>query len=131
MAATPQTPTALSGKIRSDIRWLDEISKITARALQAYSILLNLVTSFKYLGWIMMTSDEDWPRVVGNLQKARNIWARLLRMLGREEANLRVSGIFQGAGAVGTAFLVEYVGDDPLHVPGTGGVSAQGIHTAH
>ena len=43
-----------------------------------------------------------------------------------------MSGIFQGGGADGTAFWIENVGDDPPHVPGTGGRgSAQGIHTDH
>ena len=42
----------------------------------------------------MMVGDDDWPAVVGNLKKARKSWARMTRILGREGANPRVSGIF-------------------------------------
>ena len=72
----------------------DEMRDITTRALQAYSRTLNLVTSFKCLGRIMITSGDNWTTVVGNLRKARDIWALLLRTLGREGVNLRFSGIF-------------------------------------
>ena len=65
-----------------------------ARDLQAYSRLLNLVTSFKYLVRIMTPYDDDWSTKVGNLRKAIKSWARLLRILGGEGANLRVSVIF-------------------------------------
>ena len=36
-----------------------------------YFCSLALVTSFHYMGWILMATDDDWPEVVGNLQKAR------------------------------------------------------------
>ena len=58
----------------------DEMREITARALQAYSRLLNLVISFNYLGRIMTPLDDDLPTVVGNLLKLRKSWARLLRI---------------------------------------------------
>ena len=60
----------------------------TERAFQVYGIPLNLVTSFKYLGWIITESDGDWTEVVGNLQKARKSWAQLLRILGRHVTGL-------------------------------------------
>ena len=66
----------------------------TVRALQAYGRPLKLVTSFKYLVRIMTSSYDDWKAVVVNLRKERNSWARLLRILGREGVNPRVSGMF-------------------------------------
>ena len=45
----------------------------------------------------MAASDEDCPAVVGNLYKARKIWACLLRIMGREGGNPRVSGMFSKA----------------------------------
>ena len=42
----------------------------------------------------LMASDDDWPAVVGNIRKARKKLAQLSRILGREEANPQVSGIF-------------------------------------
>ena len=40
----------------------------------------------------MKAGDDDWPAVVGNLVKARKIWARLSRSLSLEGAEKRVSG---------------------------------------
>ena len=50
---------------------VDQIRESRARAFQACGRLLELVTSFKYLGSIMTASDDDWPLVVGNLKKFR------------------------------------------------------------
>ena len=55
---------------------------------------LNLVTSFKYLVRIMTELYDDWTAWLGNLCKAREIWERLSRILGREGDNPTVSGIF-------------------------------------
>ena len=41
-----------------------------------------------------MEGDDDWPAVVENLVKARNIWGRLQGILSREGATKRVSGNF-------------------------------------
>ena len=72
----------------------EEIRESTERAFRAYGLSLQSVTSFKYMGWVLTASDDDWPEVVGNLKKARNSWSRLTRILGREGANPRVSGVF-------------------------------------
>ena len=48
---------------------------------QAYGRPINIVTPFKYLGWVMMASDEYCPPVVGNLQKAQKSWDQLTRIL--------------------------------------------------
>ena len=63
------------------------------RDFQAYGRPLDMVLSFKYLGWTLTTSDDNLTLVVGNLCKDWNIWARILRILGREGASPRVSGI--------------------------------------
>ena len=41
-----------------------------------------------------MAGEEDWPVVVGNLRKGRKSWAQLTRILAREGADMRVSGMF-------------------------------------
>ena len=41
-----------------------------------------------------MAAENDWPEVVGKLWRARNIWARMARILGQEGAIARVSGMF-------------------------------------
>ena len=53
-----------------------------------------MVTSFKYLGRLILAADDDWPAVVKNLSWSRNVWSRMSRILSREEAVPRVSGFF-------------------------------------
>ena len=55
-------------------------------------IPLSQFTTFKYLGWIITAADDNWPALVGNLRKARQKWAQLTRVLGREGADARNSG---------------------------------------
>ena len=42
----------------------------------------------------MTAGGDDWPALAGNLQKARNIWGRMLRILSREGADPKISGHF-------------------------------------
>ena len=108
----------------------DEMREIMARALQAYIILLNLATSFKYLGRIMTPSDDDWPKVVRNLRKARKSLMQFLGNIGKGGGEPEVVGdFFKDGGAGGNYFWVGDMGDDPPHMTGTGGGSAQSIHT--
>ena len=71
----------------------EEMWDNSERDFRAYIRPLETVTSFKYLGRVLTTGDEDWPAMVGNLKKARKSWARLIRILGREGADSRVSGV--------------------------------------
>ena len=65
-----------------------------ARAFQDYSRPIKTVTSFKYLRQIIRALDRNYPAVVDNLCKARDIWAHLERILGREGSIPRVLGCF-------------------------------------
>ena len=53
-----------------------------------------MVPSFKHLGRVLLAADDDWPKVIQNLTKARNIWRIMLRILSRDEARPRVSIFF-------------------------------------
>ena len=55
------------------------------------------MTAFIYLGRVMTVGDDDWPEVVGKLQKVRKIWGWLLQILSREGADRKVSGYFFNA----------------------------------
>ena len=66
--------------------------EVTSRAFRAYGSPLDMMTSFKYLGQVISAADYDWPAVVGNLAKAREVWRSLTQILGREGAAPRVSG---------------------------------------
>ena len=49
------------------------------------------------LGRPLSSTDSDWPALFYNLRKARAKWARVSRMLAREGANPRISGMFYKA----------------------------------
>ena len=65
-----------------------------ARAFQAYGRPIETVTSFKCLVQVMTASDDNFPVVVGNLQKEQKSWSRLTKILVRKGARPRLSGIF-------------------------------------
>ena len=52
---------------------------------------LSQVTSFKYMGIVLATEDDEWPSVVRNLRRARQNWAWLTRILIREGADAQTS----------------------------------------
>ena len=55
---------------------------------------LEIVTSFKYLGSLLVTTDDDLPAVIFNLQKAQKIWSHIYRILGRGGSYPIISGHF-------------------------------------
>ena len=64
----------------------------TLVTIEAYRKQLEAVPSFKYLGRILTTGENDWPAVVGNLGKERKSWVWLKLILSREGADKRVLG---------------------------------------
>ena len=72
----------------------EEEREVTARAFSAYGCPLEMVTSFRYLGRVILEADEDWPEVVTKSYRARAFWRRMTRIFSREEAAPQVSGIF-------------------------------------
>ena len=62
------------------------------RAILAYGIPLAPVTSFKYLGRVLLVADYDWPSVVHNIQRSQQKWVRLSWVLIREDAYARTLG---------------------------------------
>ena len=52
-----------------------------------------MVTSFKYLGRVILAAD-DMTAVVKNLSRARKVWSRMSRILSREGAAPRVFRLF-------------------------------------
>ena len=68
------------------IRWQREekSQEITMVAFQAYSRALETVTTFKYLGRVLTTSNNNWPSVVANFWKVLRKCAPFYRILGWE-----------------------------------------------
>ena len=83
------------------------------KAFQAYGETLENVTAFRYLVQAMTLGDDDWPAVVGNLQRARKSWGRLSQISIRERADPKVSGNFQGGDSGGVVVRGIDVGTDP------------------
>ena len=67
---------------------------ITPRSFSTYGRILEMTTSFRYLGRVISAADNNWPEVVRNLAKARAVWKRVARILIREGARPRVSVFF-------------------------------------
>ena len=71
-----------------------EGEEATERVFNAYGKRMESVKEFRYLGRILTSTDDDWPAVARNLQKARATWGRLARILGRVGADPKVSRNF-------------------------------------
>ena len=58
---------------------------------------LSTVSSFKYLGRVLLVVDDDGAAVISNLRKARKRWGHMSQILGWEGGNVQVSGLFYKA----------------------------------
>ena len=74
-----------------------EIRENLERSFHAYGKQMKAVTEFHYLGQLLTATDDDWPAVAGNIQKAHVSWGRLARVLRREGADPKVSRSFYTA----------------------------------
>ena len=72
----------------------EEFTESTERAFDTYGDPLENVTAFRYLGRAMKAGYDDWPTEEGNIHRERKSWGRLLRILSREGADLKLSGHF-------------------------------------
>ena len=63
-------------------------------AFSACGCPLDVVTSFRYLGRLILAADDKRPAVVQNLVKASAVWRRMTRILIREGERPRVSVFF-------------------------------------
>ena len=64
------------------------------QVFRAYGQPMEAVTEFRYLGRLLTATDNNWPVVAGNINKARRIWGSLAKVLGREGAYPKVSRTF-------------------------------------
>ena len=73
---------------------VQEERSATSRLLSVYGRTLEIVTSFKYLGRVILAADDDFMDVIWNLMKAREVWRRMMSILSREGERPRVSEFF-------------------------------------
>ena len=60
-----------------------EMRDNSEQAFEAYGAPIESVMEFRYLGRILMETDDNWPVVVGNIMKAKQSWGRLTKVIGR------------------------------------------------
>ena len=72
-----------------------------ARALEqnftAYGEELRKVEQFRYLGRLLSFDDNDTPAIRRQLKRARGQWARISKVIGKEEVPGPVAGMFYQA----------------------------------
>ena len=72
----------------------DEEREVADRDFRAYGLPLDMVTSFKYLGQVIMVEGKEWTEVVNKFSRARKVWSRMSLILSREGVAPRVSILF-------------------------------------
>ena len=72
----------------------EEEREVTARDFSAYGRPLEMFTSSKCLGRVVLATNYDCLTVVRNLDQAKTVWSRMSRILGREVETPWVSGLF-------------------------------------
>ena len=61
-----------------------EEKEVTVRYFSVYWCSLEMVISFKYLGLVILTTDDDWPAVVRKLARSKMAWSRMSLIISRE-----------------------------------------------
>ena len=74
-----------------------EARENSERSFHAYGKPMEAVLEFRYLRRLLTAIDDDWPAVAGNIRKSQVSWGRLVRVLGREGADPKVSRSFYTA----------------------------------
>ena len=69
------------------LKWpREEEAQASTAVLQAYGILLLIVTAFKYHRWVLTAYNDEWPELVANLQRDLSRWASLFRVFGKDRS---------------------------------------------
>ena len=104
-----------NGAERNHIRLAEEYMRESFESIfQAYGEPLDTVTLFKYLGRVLTAKDNNWSAFSSNLRKSRKIWMQIMRILSREGAYPKVSGLcFKAVVQVVLIFWGIDVGPEP------------------
>ena len=62
-------------------------------ALTTYNSPLSVILSFKLLGRVLSTSDDNWPEVICNVRREQHKWVQLLWVLGQKGADMWTLGV--------------------------------------
>ena len=58
----------------------EEERAVTSRVFSAYGSPLEMVASFRYLGRLILATDDDWLEVVRNLENFRSVCRMMTRI---------------------------------------------------
>ena len=72
----------------------EEERAVTSRAFSAYGHPLEMVTSFRYLGRVILEADDNCLAVIHIMAKVQAVWRNMMNILGREGARLWVHKFF-------------------------------------
>ena len=67
---------------------------MTSRVFSAYGPPIDIVTSFEYLGRVILAVQDDWLAVIQKLAKAWMVWRRMSSILSGEGERPWVSRFF-------------------------------------
>jgi len=97
-ASHTQSQTCQAGAARFESRRL-EIAQRAARhtVFTVHGNPIETVHSFRYLGRMVCSDDNDWLAISTNLKKARAQWSMISRILSRDSANYNIMGYFYKA----------------------------------
>ena len=73
---------------------VEEMEEQIGRIFLAYGTPLMAVSSFRYLGRTLSSTNNYWSTEEQNLRRAQGKWGRLTKILGREGADKKTSGGF-------------------------------------
>ena len=88
---------AIGARIRRQRNSIEDTRQAREVLFTACGVPLESVSSFKYLGRILTSTDDDWPALYKNLAKARKRWGMVSRVLARDGANERAMAMFYKA----------------------------------
>ena len=86
----------------------EEEREVATRAFSAYGRPLEMVTSLKCLGRVILAMDNYCPEVVRNLARANKVWRRIFNIRSREGATPWVYGFFLKAVIQAVLFVASY-----------------------
>ena len=84
-------------EVRAQRRAREASRKAREVVLSLQGTPLEGVSTFRYLGRILSSTDDDWPAVHRNISRARQRWARVNRVLARTGGDPGISGKFYKA----------------------------------
>ena len=89
------------------------------RDFESYGAPLENVMEFKYMGQVITEVNDDWPTVVGKLQRVRKSWEVVADFGPGGGGSEGVRTFFQGGDIGSVVVRGGYVGNNPQYGAGS------------